>query len=256
MRHALVSSYPHRVDVTEATFESAVIARSSTVPVVVDFWAAWCGPCRTLTPVLEREVERRAGAVELAKLDVDANPEIAGIHGIRSIPAVKAFRDGRVVAEFVGAQPAAAVSRFLDSLAPSRAEVLAQKGDEASLRSALELEPGRADAAVPLARILHVQGKSQEALDILGTVHGSFAADGLAARIRLEQGAAPDLAPAFKALNARENLEALDTLISAIRPTRPERDDIRRVVVGILDELGADDPLAADSRARLASALY
>src|SRR5919197_643095 len=105
------------MDVTEASFASEVIERSHTVPVVVDFWAAWCGPCHMLAPVLEREVARRDGAVELVKLDVDANPGIAGSYGIQGIPAVKAFRDGKVVAEFVGAQPTAAVSRFLDALA-------------------------------------------------------------------------------------------------------------------------------------------
>ena len=237
------------MDVTEATFESAVIERSRTVPVVVDFWAAWCAPCRMLTPVLEREVARREGAVELAKLDTDANPNLSAAFGIQGIPAVKAFRDGKVVAEFVGAQPAAAVSRFLDSLIPL-------KTDEASLRQVLALEPDRADAAVALAQTLRARGDLDEALNVLSPVHGSFAADGLAARIRLERSSPPDLAPAFAALDAGHNDRALDTLISAIRPGRPEKDDIRRVVVGILDQLGLDDPLATSSRARLASALY
>ena len=107
------------MDVTEATFESAVIQRSGELPVVVDFWAEWCGPCRQLGPVLERAAEARAGKVELVKLDVDANPTISRMFGIQGIPAVKAFRDGEVVAEFVGAQPPQAVDQFLDSLLPS-----------------------------------------------------------------------------------------------------------------------------------------
>ena len=221
------------MDVTEATFESAVIERSRSVPVVVDFWAAWCGPCRMLGPVLEREVARREGAVELAKLDVDANPTLASSYGVRGIPAVKAFRDGKVVAEFVGAQPAATVSRFLDSLVPPPA-----------------------DTALPLARSLHQSGQPEAALEVLDGIHGSFAADGVAARIRLEMAGALDLLPAFAALDAGQKERALDLLIAAIRPGRRERDDIRRVVVGILDELGADDPLTSSSRTRLASALY
>jgi putative thioredoxin len=135
-------------------------------------------------------------------------------------------------------------------------DLLAQKGDEESLRAALELEPGHADAALQLARIVHGRGLMEEALDILGNVRGSFAVDGLTARIKLERAAAPDLAGAFAALDAGDNEQALDALIEAIAPARTSRDEIRRVVIGILDELGVDDPLAARSRKRLASALY
>jgi putative thioredoxin len=244
------------VDITESNFEQAVLERSRQLPVVVDFWAAWCAPCRQLGPVLEREAAKRSGKLELVKLDVDANPTLSRTYGIQGIPAVKAFRDGRVVAEFVGAQPAATVERFLDSLFPSEAELLAQKGDEESLRAAQALEPGRADAAIQLARILHRRGLLDEALEILERVHGSFAADGLAARIKLEQAEAADLNGAFAALDAGDKQQALDLLIEAIASRRGSRDEIRRVVVGVLDELGLDDPVATSSRTRLASALY
>lgn len=244
------------MDVGDSNFEVAVLDRSHALPVVVDFWADWCAPCRQLGPILEREASKRAGKLELVKLDVDANPTISRSYGIQGIPAVKAFHKGRVKAEFVGAQPAAAVARFLDSLLPSEAELLTQRGDEESLRRALELEPGYADAAVQLARMVHGRGQNDDALEILENVRGSFAADGLAARIRLERTAAPDLSGAFAALDAGDKEHALEVLIEAIRPARSSRDEIRRVVVGILDELGLDDPLAAKSRTRLASALY
>lgn len=104
------------MDVNETTFEIAVIERSREVPVVVDFWAAWCQPCRALAPVLEREVAERGGRLELAKVDIDANPSLAQKYGIRSIPAVKAFRNGRVVDEFVGALSPQSVAAFLDRL--------------------------------------------------------------------------------------------------------------------------------------------
>jgi putative thioredoxin len=244
------------MDVTESNFATAVLERSHSLPVVVDFWADWCAPCRQLGPVLEREASKRAGRLELVKLDVDANPTVSRSYSIQGIPAVKAFHKGRVVAEFVGAQPAAAVERFLDSLLPSEAELLAQKGDEASLRAALVLESGHPGAGIQLARILHSRGQDQEALEILGNVHGSFAADGLSARIRLEESGVPDLSQAFEALDAGDNAQALDLLIEAIAFARSSRNQIRQVVVGILDELGLDHPLASSSRARLASALY
>src|SRR5918911_3592233 len=163
------------VDATEATFDTTVLQRSHELPVVVDFWAEWCGPCRALTPVLEQAVAERAGRVELAKVDTDANQRLAAAFRIQGIPAVKAFRDGKVVDEFVGAIPPAQVARFIDGLLPSEADALVAAGGEPELRRALELEPNRADARVALARLLRERGENDAALELLANVAGSFA---------------------------------------------------------------------------------
>src|SRR4051794_24205878 len=245
----ILASVP--IDATDATFERDVIQRSHEQTVVVDFWAAWCGPCRQLTPALESAVAKRGEQMELVKIDTDANPMVSQAFRIQSIPAVKAFRDGKIVDEFLGAIPPAQVERFLDGLLPSEAEQLVEAGGEANLRRALELEPGRADATVALARLVD----REEALKLLANVAGSFAADGLAAQLRLEED--PDLAEAFAMLDRGDTEQGLDKLIGAIAGSEGERkEDLRRAVVGVLDELGVDHPLARESRRKLASALY
>jgi len=248
-------------DVIEADFEREVIERSRELPVVVDFWAEWCGPCRTLGPALEQAVSSRDGKVLLAKVDVDSNPGLSQRYGIRGIPAVKAFRDGAVVDEFVGALPAEAVERFINGLVPSEADALVAEGDEQSLRRALELDPDHPRAASALAALLLERGDAEAALALVEQIDGDFAAEGIAARARLELSGArerlPELAAGLDSLAASDFEQALEHLSSAVEQADEEtRELIRRVMVGIFTELGADHPLSTAYRRRLAAALY
>ena len=244
-------------DVTEATFQQDVIDRSHEVPVVVDFWAAWCGPCRQLTPLLEDEVRKREPELDLAKLDTDANQQISAAFRIQGIPAVKAFKDGKVVDEFVGAQPPPQVKRFLDGLLPSEADGARRR--RATRRRCAARSSSSPAAPTPPSRSAGCcasAARSDDALAVLGNATGSYAAEGLAARIRLEDD--PELHDAFAALDAG------DTATRARRADRRDRrdddedrrDELRRAVVGVLDELGAEHPLARESRRKLAAALY
>jgi putative thioredoxin len=250
-------------DVDQSDFPKRVLERSRDVPVVVDFWAAWCAPCRALGPALEDAARAREGRVELAKVDVDRNPALAQAFRVQGIPAVKAFKDGRVAAEFTGAIPAPEVERFFDGLVPSEAERSAQaaieSGDEAALREALAADPRNAALAGALARLLLARGETEDALALVEPFEHDFLAAGLAARARLQLDDPDDetLAAAFAAWDRDDPATALDELQRALAAAddADERDALRKVMIALFTELGPQSELAREHRRRLAAVL-
>jgi putative thioredoxin len=231
-------------DVTDATFETDVIQRSKTVPVVVDLWAPWCGPCRTLGPIIEKVVADADGRVALVKVNVDENPAISQAFRVQSIPAVYAMRDGQVVDGFIGAYPEPEVKRFVDNLLPTEAEDevsrLVAAGDEASLRKVLEQEPGNEDAIVALAQLLVDAGDGEQALELLERIPETERTRKVAAAARLGNTPTDDY----------------DAKLTGLLGRVKDDDDARQEYVDILELMGPDDPRTAEYRRRLTAQLF
>jgi putative thioredoxin len=277
-------------DAGEAEFEAAVIERSKRVPIVVDFWAPWCAPCRTLGPLLERLANEHTGAFLLAKVDIDQNPNLAAAVGVRSIPMVLGLRDGRVVSEFVGALPETGVREFLARVLPSESEKAAQHGHELlatghaeeaeqAFREAMELDPRCDGALLGMMKLLAERGDDEAALEVAETVTPGTPerqeADRLAAAIRVRQAGAIDdaglragIEKAPGDLEARFELgqvlaakgeyeNALEQFLEIVRRDREFRDQAaRKAMLDVFELLGSGDPLAERYRSELAKVLF
>lgn len=270
------------IEVTEADFEYQVIAYSQKIPVLVDFWAEWCIPCRTLGPLLERLAEEARGGFRLAKVDVDSNPNLSRRYNVRSIPMVKAFRDGGLVSEFVGALPEARVRDFIREIAPAQTDLMLEKAHslmqmrqyesaEKTYRQYLLESPRRPAAMLGLIKSLLLQGKIAESQQLLLTFPDSkelAAAETLKPLANVLELVKRDEAPTEDPVEAayanalrlvmRGNLHAaMDGVLDVLRQDKHYRDDeARQVMVGLLELMGAEDPQTRQYRNEFASVLF
>ena len=255
------------VEVTDADFGETVVEESKRRPVVVDLWAAWCGPCQTLGPILERAAERHGGQFLLAKLDVDANPYTAGQFGVQSIPTVIGFRDGRPVDGFIGAIPEPMVNEFIQRLLPSEADLAAEEalaeersGDvedaERRYREVLDADRDNRAARIGLGRILLERGEVDQAAEVLTAAAPDPEAERLLAAIEVERwrsiGEHGTLASAKRLAAQGTWREALDGMLGALR----DDPSAREAMLTVFAVLGDDEPLVAEYRRKLANALF
>lgn len=232
------------LDVTDASFQVDVIERSHQVPVIVDLWAPWCGPCQTLGPILERTVDATAGEVVLAKVNVDENPQISAAFQVQSIPAVFIIKDGRVVGNFVGAKPEHEIQQIVMALMPNptmqRVRELMNQGSEEALRDAVALAPGNEDAICSLAECLVKKGEAEEALSLLARLPETDRVRHIAATARL-------------AMNPVDNFdEELSSLLDRVKSD----DGARQEFLDILETMGPNDPRTAKYRKLLSQRLF
>lgn len=260
------------VEVTDQTFGTLVLDESNRRPVVVDFWAAWCQPCRMIGPVLERLADEHRGEFLLAKLDVDANPQAAAAFGIQSIPAVKAFRDGRQVNEFIGAIPEQAIRQWIQTVLPSEADQLAARATDAEregrvdeaqrlYEQALAQQPGHREAALGLGGLLAMKGEAEKARELLSALRPDPDAERMLAAIEVSEWASPNgdspLAAAERAAAEGRFQEALEVFLAAVRNgTEEEKQRAREAMLKVFSVLGEEDPLTTEYRRRLAAALF
>jgi putative thioredoxin len=262
---------PDVIEVTDQTFGTAVLEESYRRPVVVDFWAEWCQPCRLIGPILERLAGEANGEFRLAKLDVDANPQIASAFRIQSIPAVKAFRDGRLVTEFIGAIPEQSIRQFLRSVLPTEADRLAAEGAEAEragrtdeaerlYRQALEMQAGHPEASLGLGSLAVARGDLEQAKQFLEPLRPDAEAERLLAAMEVsEWGAVASdgaLALAERAAAAGQFAEALEAFLGEVRNGGEQRDEARQRMLKLFAVLGEDDPLTQEYRRKLSAALF